>query len=141
MRRRLSSPVADLTNNPNYGYAGAITAALFLNRFVEKAKSWVHLDIAGWTDRPRPGRKLGGEANARARALCAAERALWRDRRTTPARPDLAAAHLKGKVEAATLSTGTRQQVVRGRTTLHADPDHHACARKRIAVRRNLHRL
>ena len=60
----LSSPVADLTNNPNYGYAGAITAALFLNRFVEKAKSWVHLDIPGWTDRPRPGRKLGGEANS-----------------------------------------------------------------------------
>ncbi|HWC63150.1 MAG TPA: leucyl aminopeptidase family protein [Rhizomicrobium sp.] len=66
----LSSPVADLTNSPNYGYAGAITAALFLNRFVEKAASWVHLDIAAWTDRPRPGRKLGGEANA-ARALYA----------------------------------------------------------------------
>jgi leucyl aminopeptidase len=66
----LSSTVADLTNNPNYGYAGAITAALFLNRFVEKAKSWLHLDIAGWTDRPRPGRKLGGEANG-ARTLYA----------------------------------------------------------------------
>jgi leucyl aminopeptidase len=66
----LASPVADLTNSPNYGYAGAITAALFLNRFVEKAKSWVHLDIAGWTDRPKPGRKPGGEANA-ARALYA----------------------------------------------------------------------
>jgi leucyl aminopeptidase len=66
----LSSPVADLTNNPNYGHAGAITAALFLNRFVAKAKSWVHLDIAGWTDRPKPGRRLGGEASA-ARALYA----------------------------------------------------------------------
>ena len=66
----LSSPVADLTNNPNYGHAGAITAALFLNRFVEKAKSWVHLDIAGWTDRPKPGRRVGGEASA-ARALYA----------------------------------------------------------------------
>jgi leucyl aminopeptidase len=66
----LSSTVADLTNNPNYGYAGAITAALFLGRFVEKAKSWVHLDIPGWTDRPRPGRKLGGEANS-ARTLYA----------------------------------------------------------------------
>ena len=66
----LSSSVADLTNNPNYGYAGAITAALFLNRFVEKAKSWLHLDIAAWTDRPRPGRPNGGEANA-ARALYA----------------------------------------------------------------------
>jgi leucyl aminopeptidase len=66
----LSSSVADLTNNPSYGFAGAITAALFLNRFVEKAKSWTHLDIAAWTDRPKPGRKLGGEANA-ARALYA----------------------------------------------------------------------
>jgi leucyl aminopeptidase len=58
----LSSQVADLTNNPNYGYAGAITAALFLNRFVEKAKSWVHLDIAAWIDRPKPGRRAGAEA-------------------------------------------------------------------------------
>jgi leucyl aminopeptidase len=66
----LTSAVADLTNNPNYGYAGAITAALFLNRFVEKARSWLHLDIPGWTDRPKPGRALGGEANA-ARALYA----------------------------------------------------------------------
>jgi leucyl aminopeptidase len=66
----LASNVADLTNNPSYGYAGAITAALFLNRFVEKAKSWVHLDIPGWTDRPRPGRRLGGEANS-ARTLYA----------------------------------------------------------------------
>jgi leucyl aminopeptidase len=66
----LASAVADLTNNPSYGYAGAITAALFLNRFVEKAKSWVHLDIPGWTDRPRPGRRLGGEANS-ARTLYA----------------------------------------------------------------------
>ena len=66
----LAGSVADLTNNPNYGFAGAITAALFLNRFVEKAKSWVHLDIAAWVDRPRPGRRAGGEANA-ARALYA----------------------------------------------------------------------
>jgi leucyl aminopeptidase len=62
--------VADITNTPYYGHAGAITAALFLNRFVEKAKSWVHLDIPGWVDRPRPGRRVGGEANS-ARALYA----------------------------------------------------------------------
>ncbi len=58
----LNSTVADLTNNPNYGYAGAITAALFLNRFVTHAKSWVHLDIAAWVDRPKPGRRSGAEA-------------------------------------------------------------------------------
>jgi leucyl aminopeptidase len=66
----LSSTVADLNNNPNYGYAGAITAALFLNRFVEKAKSWVHFDIAAWVDRPKPGRRAGAEVTA-ARAIYA----------------------------------------------------------------------
>jgi len=64
----LASTVADLTNMPDYGYAGAITAALFLNRFVTNAKSWVHFDIAAWTDRPRPGRPRGAEATA-ARAI------------------------------------------------------------------------
>jgi leucyl aminopeptidase len=66
----LTSRVADLNNNPAYGYAGAITAALFLNRFVSKTKSWVHLDVPAWIDRPRPGRPIGGEANS-ARAIYA----------------------------------------------------------------------
>ena len=66
----LSSRIADLNNNPAYGYAGAITAALFLNRFVTRTKAWAHLDIPAWIDRPKPGRPLGGEANA-ARALYA----------------------------------------------------------------------
>jgi leucyl aminopeptidase len=64
----LSSSVADLNNNPDYGYAGSITAALFLNRFVTKAKSWAHFDIAAWTDRPKPGRRRGAEPNT-ARAI------------------------------------------------------------------------
>jgi leucyl aminopeptidase len=66
----LASRVADLNNNPAYSYAGAITAALFLNRFVGKTKSWVHLDIPAWIDRAKPGRPIGGEANA-ARAIYA----------------------------------------------------------------------
>jgi leucyl aminopeptidase len=66
----LKSNVADLNNNPDYGYAGAITAALFLNRFVTRARSWMHIDIAAWTDRPKPGRPRGAEANA-ARAIYA----------------------------------------------------------------------
>ncbi len=66
----LTSRVADLNNNPAYNYAGAITAALFLNRFVGKAKSWAHLDIPAWIDRAKPGRPIGGEANS-ARALYA----------------------------------------------------------------------
>ena len=66
----LASPIADLNNMPDYNLAGAITAGLFLNRFVEKAKAWVHLDIPAWIDRPKPGRRKGAEANA-ARALYA----------------------------------------------------------------------
>ncbi len=66
----LGSRVADLNNNPAYGYAGAITAALFLKRFVGKTHGWAHLDIPAWNDRARPGRPIGGEANS-ARAIYA----------------------------------------------------------------------
>jgi len=66
----IASPIADLNNSPDYNLAGAITAALFLNRFVSRARSWVHLDIPAWIDRPRPGRRRGAEANG-ARALYA----------------------------------------------------------------------
>jgi leucyl aminopeptidase len=66
----IASPIADLNNAPEYSLAGATTAALFLNRFVTRAKSWVHFDIPAWIDRPRPGRRKGAEANA-ARALYA----------------------------------------------------------------------
>jgi leucyl aminopeptidase len=59
----IESPIADLTNAPDYGLAGAITAALFLDRFVATAKSFVHFDIPAWTDRPKPGRRKGAEAN------------------------------------------------------------------------------
>jgi leucyl aminopeptidase len=63
-RGLVQGKVADLTNNPDSPNAGAITAALFLEHFVEKAKSFVHFDIAAWTDRAKPGRPLGGEAQA-----------------------------------------------------------------------------
>jgi leucyl aminopeptidase len=66
----LGSRVADLTNNPAYAYAGAITAALFLKRFVTATASYAHLDIPAWNDRARPGRPIGAEANS-ARALYA----------------------------------------------------------------------
>jgi leucyl aminopeptidase len=66
----LASRVADLSNNPSYAYAGAITAALFLRRFVTGTRRWLHLDIPAWNDRARPGRPIGGEANG-ARAIYA----------------------------------------------------------------------
>ncbi|EJC82085.1 leucyl aminopeptidase [Rhizobium leguminosarum bv. trifolii WSM2297] len=55
---------ADLTNAPAGGMAGAITAALFLKRFVGKAKSWAHFDIYGWAQSERPHSPGGGEAQA-----------------------------------------------------------------------------
>lgn len=60
--------VADLDNAPKGGFAGSITAALFLRRFVENAKSFVHLDIFGWTPKAQPGRSMGGACQS-ARAL------------------------------------------------------------------------
>lgn len=58
----LDSKIADLNNVTSGGFAGSVTAALFLARFVEKAKTWVHLDIYGWVPSAKPGRPEGGEA-------------------------------------------------------------------------------
>jgi leucyl aminopeptidase len=65
----LDSKVADLNNVGAGGHGGAITAALFLRRFVT-AKSWVHLDIFAWTPVAKPGRPEGAECQT-ARALYA----------------------------------------------------------------------
>ena len=59
----IDSVIADVNNAPEYALAGAITAALFLDRFVSNCKSWAHFDIPAWTDRPKPGRRRGAEAN------------------------------------------------------------------------------
>ena len=59
----IDGKVADITNSADSSYAGAITAALFLNRFVTQTKSFVHFDIAAWTDKPRPGKPSGADAN------------------------------------------------------------------------------
>ncbi len=61
---KLDGKIADLNNAPAGGMAGAITAALFLRRFVSPAASWAHFDIYGWTPVAKPGRPEGGEAQA-----------------------------------------------------------------------------
>jgi leucyl aminopeptidase len=61
-RDKLSSKVASLNNISEGPYAGAITAALFLNEFVSPRTPWAHLDFMGWNDSSRPGRPEGGEA-------------------------------------------------------------------------------
>ena len=60
----IETPIADLNNAGQGGFAGSITAALFLRRFVERARSYAHFDIFGWTPNPKPGRPKGGEAQA-----------------------------------------------------------------------------
>jgi leucyl aminopeptidase len=64
----LDSKVANVNNAPSGTFAGSITCALFLQRFVEDAKSWLHLDIYGWTPSAKPARPEGGECQA-ARAI------------------------------------------------------------------------
>ena len=65
----LDSKVADTNNVSTGGQGGAITAALFLRKFVG-AKSWLHLDIFAWTPAAKPGRPEGAELQS-ARALYA----------------------------------------------------------------------
>jgi leucyl aminopeptidase len=65
----LDSKIADINNIGSGGQAGAITAALFMRRFVT-AKSWVHFDVFAWTPAAKPGRPEGGECQV-ARAVFA----------------------------------------------------------------------
>lgn len=58
----LDSYLADLANSGGSRHAGAITAALFLERFVPDDIPWCHLDVYSWNDSERPGRPRGGEA-------------------------------------------------------------------------------
>ncbi|KQM64844.1 aminopeptidase [Sphingomonas sp. Leaf17] len=58
----LKSDIADMVNAPDGGFAGAITAALFLRRFVPADTPWVHLDTFAWRPVAKPGRPKGGEA-------------------------------------------------------------------------------
>ena len=57
----LDSDIAD-TSNSGGGFAGAVTAALFLQKFVPDNVPWVHLDTFAWRPTSKPGRPKGGEA-------------------------------------------------------------------------------
>ena len=60
----IDTPIADVNNNGQGGFAGSMTAALYLQRFVEKAKAWVHFDIYAWVPTAKAGRPKGGEQQA-----------------------------------------------------------------------------
>jgi leucyl aminopeptidase len=62
-RKMLDSSIADLANASDSSYAGAITAALFLQEFVPAAGiPWAHFDLMAWNLKTQPGRPEGGEA-------------------------------------------------------------------------------
>ena len=62
--KMLDSDIADTDNTGSGGMAGAITAALFLQKFIEEDIAWVHIDTYGWNPTPKAGRPKGGEAYA-----------------------------------------------------------------------------
>lgn len=66
--RLIEPTIADLDNAPRTSFAGSLTAALFLRRFVTKSKNFIHFDIYGWSDDDRIARSKGGVGMA-SRAL------------------------------------------------------------------------
>jgi leucyl aminopeptidase len=63
-RKMIDSKIADINNVSESPHAGAITAALYLQEFVEPEVPWAHLDVTAWNPQPRPGRPEGAEATA-----------------------------------------------------------------------------
>jgi leucyl aminopeptidase len=61
-RDMLKSEVADINNAGEGGFAGSITAALFLAKFVDAGTRWAHVDLFAWQPATKPGRPKGGEA-------------------------------------------------------------------------------
>ncbi|HTV84778.1 MAG TPA: leucyl aminopeptidase family protein [Dyella sp.] len=61
-RKMLESYLADFANAGASRHAGAITAALYMERFIPEGMPWLHLDTYAWNDADRPGRPRGGEA-------------------------------------------------------------------------------
>jgi leucyl aminopeptidase len=58
----LKSDVADLNNAGGNGFAGAVVAALFLDKFVSEGTDWAHFDTYAWRPAAKPGRPKGGDA-------------------------------------------------------------------------------
>ena len=63
-KEMLDSNVADMNNVSTGGFAGAITAALYLYAFAEDTAPWAHIDMMAWNPGAKPGRPKGGEAQS-----------------------------------------------------------------------------
>ncbi|MCP1726897.1 leucyl aminopeptidase [Natronospira proteinivora] len=61
-KRQIQPALADLSNTGTTPQGGSLTAALFLDDFVDEKVDWYHLDIYAWNLGDRPGRPAGGEA-------------------------------------------------------------------------------
>ncbi|MGF1624169.1 MAG: M17 family metallopeptidase [Alphaproteobacteria bacterium] len=72
-RKLLETKIADTSNVSDGPYAGAITAALFLEKFVKPVVPWAHVDLMAWNPTDQPGRPKGGELQG-PRAILAALR-------------------------------------------------------------------
>jgi len=64
----IKSSIADIDNSGEGGFAGSITAALFLDRFIAAGQTWAHFDLFAWNPTARPGRPKGGAATGLAAA-------------------------------------------------------------------------
>ena len=62
--KNLSSRAADVSHISQGPFAGSITAALFLGKFVSKARTWAHFDVFAWVPAEKPAATIGGEAQA-----------------------------------------------------------------------------
>ncbi len=67
-QKHLAGKVADISHISDSPFAGSLTAALFLSRFVRSSTRLVHLDIYGWVQSKKPAQPRGGEVQG-ARAL------------------------------------------------------------------------
>jgi len=61
-RSQIEGKTGDISNESSVPYGGAITAALFLQEFVDEEIPWAHMDIMGWNTSSKPGKPEGGEA-------------------------------------------------------------------------------
>ena len=61
-KKQTKSKIADLRNDTDSPFGGAILAALFLENFVDEGISWAHVDLMGWNLAAQPGKPEGGEA-------------------------------------------------------------------------------
>jgi leucyl aminopeptidase len=73
----IDSGIADIDNAGTGGFAGSVTAALFLARFVEPGRAWAHFDIYAWNPKARAHAPQGGDVQA-ARAVFALLEARYR---------------------------------------------------------------